>query len=314
VGNVQLVGPSYNLESRPASVQRTVNMVPVPLEPGNERAGWGFEDVPGLTSFSTPPLVELVSGWWEFEENDSSESFLDSTGNAHHLTTTLATSSLSVAGGLVGRAQYRGGDSAGLAGRRVYIPRSDTRLDFGPNQAFTIGAWINPRAGMVTGWTRPIIGRAGFETPTPSTPDASPSSYYLAPLDGTLFFVIVEPSLTVRGVSGGAIAANNNWQFVVGVCDVAEQEIRIYVDGALEGTTAIATGARDTGDANFAVGSMVRADGTGGTAGDKENRQLNAYVDKGFITSQVLSADDITFLYNAGAGRTFAEARAEGIV
>ncbi len=42
------IGPSYNLESRPAGVQRTVNMVPVPIEPGNERAGWGFDDVPGL--------------------------------------------------------------------------------------------------------------------------------------------------------------------------------------------------------------------------------------------------------------------------
>jgi hypothetical protein len=49
------IGPSYNLESRPASVQRTVNLVPVPLEPGNERSGWVFRDVPGL--------VEAVSEW-----------------------------------------------------------------------------------------------------------------------------------------------------------------------------------------------------------------------------------------------------------
>jgi hypothetical protein len=49
------IGPSYNLESRPASVQRTVNLVPVPLEPGNERSGWVFRDVPGL--------VEGVSEW-----------------------------------------------------------------------------------------------------------------------------------------------------------------------------------------------------------------------------------------------------------
>ena len=49
------VGPSYNLESRPASVQRTVNMAPVPIEPGNERTAWEFEDVPGLAWFSEPP-------------------------------------------------------------------------------------------------------------------------------------------------------------------------------------------------------------------------------------------------------------------
>ena len=42
------VGPTYSLRSKPASVQRTVNMEPVPLEPGNERTGWVFKDVPGL--------------------------------------------------------------------------------------------------------------------------------------------------------------------------------------------------------------------------------------------------------------------------
>lgn len=52
------VGPSYNLESRPASVQRTINLVPVPLEPGNERSGWGFEDVPGLSQI---PITAVVA-------------------------------------------------------------------------------------------------------------------------------------------------------------------------------------------------------------------------------------------------------------
>lgn len=42
------IGPSYQLASRPASVQRTVNLIPVPLEPGNERVGWVFKDVQGL--------------------------------------------------------------------------------------------------------------------------------------------------------------------------------------------------------------------------------------------------------------------------
>jgi hypothetical protein len=50
---MNLIGPSYNLESRPASVQRTVNMVPVPLEAGNERTAFVFKDVPGLVSAVT---------------------------------------------------------------------------------------------------------------------------------------------------------------------------------------------------------------------------------------------------------------------
>jgi hypothetical protein len=48
-GTTPFIGPTYDLDTRPASVQRTVNLMPVPLEPGNERAGWVFVDVPGLT-------------------------------------------------------------------------------------------------------------------------------------------------------------------------------------------------------------------------------------------------------------------------
>lgn len=46
------IGPSYQLASRPASVQRTVNMIPVPLEAGNERTQFVFKDLPGLTLFA----------------------------------------------------------------------------------------------------------------------------------------------------------------------------------------------------------------------------------------------------------------------
>lgn len=48
---IPFVGPSYQLDSRSASVQRTINLVPVPIEPGNETTGWVFKDLPGLTVF-----------------------------------------------------------------------------------------------------------------------------------------------------------------------------------------------------------------------------------------------------------------------
>lgn len=46
--SVPFVGGSYALRTVNADQQRSVNVVPVPMEPGNERAGWRFEDVPGL--------------------------------------------------------------------------------------------------------------------------------------------------------------------------------------------------------------------------------------------------------------------------
>ncbi len=53
MADTPFLGPTYNLTSRPASTQRTVNLMPVPLEPGNERAGWVFKDVPGLVDTAT---------------------------------------------------------------------------------------------------------------------------------------------------------------------------------------------------------------------------------------------------------------------
>lgn len=42
------VAGSYQLRSGNADKQRSINLQPVPLEPGNERSVWRFEDVPGL--------------------------------------------------------------------------------------------------------------------------------------------------------------------------------------------------------------------------------------------------------------------------
>jgi len=46
--SLPFVGPSYQLRSRTADVQRTIGMVPVPIEPANARSLWTFKDVPGL--------------------------------------------------------------------------------------------------------------------------------------------------------------------------------------------------------------------------------------------------------------------------
>lgn len=54
------VGPSYRFTSLPASVQRTVNMMPVPIEVGNERVGWIFKDVPGLVKLAQ---IHYYTSW-----------------------------------------------------------------------------------------------------------------------------------------------------------------------------------------------------------------------------------------------------------
>lgn len=64
------IGPSYQLESRPASVQRTINMIPVPLEPGNERAPWVLKDVPGLVNVELA-YPDTYAAWNSADKNAS---------------------------------------------------------------------------------------------------------------------------------------------------------------------------------------------------------------------------------------------------
>jgi hypothetical protein len=60
MAQIPFVGPSYNLRKRPQSVQRSINLVPVPQEPGNERTRWVFKDVPGLSSVFTGAGLALL--------------------------------------------------------------------------------------------------------------------------------------------------------------------------------------------------------------------------------------------------------------
>lgn len=57
------IGPSYDLDSRVSGVQRTVNMFPIPVEPGDERTAWVFKDAPGLEVFSTEADGEALVTW-----------------------------------------------------------------------------------------------------------------------------------------------------------------------------------------------------------------------------------------------------------
>lgn len=104
MGPLQLIGPSYNLDSRPASVQRTVNMMPVPLEPGNERTAWVLQDVPGLSILEEPPLVYPTDGLLSHFEIDLGSAILSAIGP-----------NLDKNGNALVESPHRFGDSAGEA-------------------------------------------------------------------------------------------------------------------------------------------------------------------------------------------------------
>ena len=130
------IGPSYSLSSRPASVQRTVNMMPIPLEPGNERAGWVFKDVPGLvvTDQNPPPVPsDLIL----LMHMDSEGPFIDEVGRT-----------VTVEPGLGGTitldtlAKVFGPSSAKFPeGQYLTVPNHVTRSNFG-TEPWVVDVWV----------------------------------------------------------------------------------------------------------------------------------------------------------------------------
>lgn len=57
------IGPSYALRNRYGSVARTVNLMPRPIEPGNERTDWIFVDVEGLVEATSENPATYYTSW-----------------------------------------------------------------------------------------------------------------------------------------------------------------------------------------------------------------------------------------------------------
>jgi hypothetical protein len=74
---IPFIGPTYNLESRPSGVQRTINLIPHPQEPGNERTGWVFKDVPGLVLVQDFSGSQEAGDWLGYDTDGFGPSMVD---------------------------------------------------------------------------------------------------------------------------------------------------------------------------------------------------------------------------------------------
>jgi hypothetical protein len=77
---ISFVGPTYPLVSKPASVQRTIGMYPVPIEPGNERTSWVFKDFPGLVEVEPFAATEIVLFLFHMTETATAEGIAEFIG------------------------------------------------------------------------------------------------------------------------------------------------------------------------------------------------------------------------------------------
>lgn len=69
---MSFIGPSYNINTRKADVQRAVNLFPVMAEVAGTKSVAYLDSVPGLTSFSTDVIrtgaILLESGFYLLTE------------------------------------------------------------------------------------------------------------------------------------------------------------------------------------------------------------------------------------------------------
>lgn len=101
---------------------------------------------------------------------------------------------------------------------------------------------------------------------------------------------------TIDATAFGAISATT-WYFVVGWHDSVNNLLGISVNDVAS-TAAYSSGIFD-GTSAFRLGSLLN-----GATGVYE---FNGKVDEPFVVRRVLTAAEITYLYNSGAGRSYAD-------
>jgi large repetitive protein len=222
-------------------------------------------------------LQTSLTAFWSLENT----SWTDDTGNGSTLTATGSPTSDSTAPAVVG-------NYAAFPGS-AYLSRSDnTNINAGGG-SFSIQAWVyTPAAlGEAAYVNKGLNGFANQEWGL-GTRFTSANVWSFAVYDSTSTATRAEDTV---GIS------TNTWTHLVGTYTSGTKGLVLYKNGSSVGT-ATASNALQTTAQNFNVGNG----GFGGGGVTSGNR-----IDQvGFWKNRVLSAGDVTALYNSGAGLSYA--------
>lgn len=108
-------------------------------------------------------------------------------------------------------------------------------------------------------------------------------------------------------LGGGTFATTNNiWYHMVVVFDVAEQELKIYRNGVLIGSTAYIGNAIFRYNSRFVLGGGTNANGT-----FNNQKQINASFDEVYIFNKALNSLEISSLFNKNSPTTLSNQQVE---
>jgi hypothetical protein len=157
---------------------------------------------------------------------------------------------------------------------------------------FTWAGWV--RAETLA--ANPIIAHKGWL----GTPDADSEwlLYYNTSTNRLNFSKRVAATVTVVGNNAGALSTAT-WYFIAAWHDATNDSMGIRAFGSASSTAdtqASSTGLND-GTRLFQVGALSAS-----------GSYWDGLMDESAFWKRVLSSDELTYLYNSGAGRTYAEA------
>jgi hypothetical protein len=262
-------------------------------------------------AFTTQAHAGLMA-WWKFDEAAGTTA-VDNSGSA-------------ITANLVGGATFQ--PAAGRFGGAVYtngttgfVEAPDrTELEFSNTQSFTLALWVKPDGDEATAageWA----GGLNQGLMTKGYPGTSynnnyyqlqitvPASGAVAPANTQSWFVFDSRESSALATAFRFPAAytlpdavtnwpnsttnNNTWHHVVNVFDRATAQSRMYVDGSIYASKAIAATA---GNGGWAMGVNTSTL----VIGNHQNRYCRAWFDDVGIWNNALTATEVTTIYNNG--------------
>lgn len=224
-----------------------------------------------------PTVRDLVS-WWALEE-DSGDA-VDSHG-MNHLTRVGVIDNVAALQGM-------GAQFPNVSGRYMSLTANDS-INFG-HEDYTIGCWYKPTILSGGDYDKPFINRAhssGIELFLGTLPNNRPVFY------------------TKGGdVSWATACTANNWYLVIGWHVASENKSYLQVNNAAAVSFTDTVGGGTT-HYNVRIGRRMVEDVLGSG--------INGVLDEMFMYRRALSADERSWLYNAGMGRAYHDLKDSGV-
>ncbi|MHB0865703.1 MAG: LamG domain-containing protein [Minisyncoccota bacterium] len=237
-------------------------------------------------TLSMPPNNLGLVGWWTFDGgNISGTTVVDSSGTGNNAA--LVNGPTPAIGKL--------GQAFSFNGTNQYVNAGDPAngsLDFGSGQSFSLSFWFKTNddatnqswPGFISKEDSNVSPRTGYNC-------------YLSSSQGTYNKLGCETfvSGTQDAVISSMTVNDNVWHHAVFVRDVSGSSMKLYVDGALNNSSALSS----TGSTSNSVNLVFALRNVGSPP---SSVFLQTTLDDVRIFNRALSASEVTQMYNAGSG------------